>query len=276
MKSPSASPTREFDQLVTVIRRLRRECPWDRKQTHSSLMHSLIEETYEAVESITGRDAPSLCAELGDILMNIVLHTTIAEEKGEFTLREVLDGITDKMIRRHPHVFGTARARTANDVLQRWDELKLQEGRTSVLQGIPSSMPALARARRVQERASRTGFDWKRRSEVWKKVTEEIGEVREVLERSSRKRRAEEFGDLLFALVNYARFLRVDPEESLQRATTKFTKRFVAVERELARRGKNPRHSTLEEMDPIWNSVKKRGRRPGRKAPAPKRRQPSP
>ncbi len=258
MQNVSAAPTREFEQFVTIIRRLRRECPWDRKQTHATLRASLIEEAYEVVESISGKKTEPLQSELGDLLMNIILHTAIAEEKNEFTLRDVLDGISDKMIRRHPHVFGTARLRTAEAVLKRWEQLKLEEGRRSLLDGIPRSMPALLRARRVQQRAAGVGFDWKHRSDVWKKVAEEIREVHETLERSSRHRREEEFGDLLFALVNYARFLRLDPEQALHRATMKFSRRFRAIEKELARRGKSPRTSSLKEMDTIWNAVKKR------------------
>ncbi len=249
-------PTREFEQFVTIIRRLRRECPWDRKQTHATLRASLIEETYEVVESVTARRTAELKAELGDLLMNILLHTAIAEEQGEFTLRDVLDEITDKMLRRHPHVFGTERLRTSEEVLSRWEQLKLKEGRRSILDGIPRSMPALLRARRVQQRAAGVGFDWKRRMDVWAKVAEEIQEVGETLNRSSRKRREEEFGDLLFALVNYARFLRLDPEVALHKATTKFTKRFRGIEKELARRGKSARTSSLKEMDAIWNQLK--------------------
>jgi tetrapyrrole methylase family protein/MazG family protein len=261
MNVPPTIPGREFDQLVAVIRRLRRECPWDRKQTHQSLSHNLLEESYEAVDAVSRRDSNALSSELGDVLMIVLLHATIAEQAGEFTLRDILDGITDKMIRRHPHVFGPARARSAGEVVRRWHEIKLREGRSSVLEGIPQSSPALARARKVQERASHVGFDWKRRADVWKKVAEEIGEVHDIIERAPKRRREEEFGDLLFALVNYGRFLRVDPETSLQRATTKFMKRFVAVERALARRGRSPSESSLEEMDHLWNEIKEKRKR---------------
>jgi len=260
MSKAEPAAAREFEQLVTVIRRLRRECPWDRKQTHASLRATLIEEAYEVVESITAKKREPLKSELGDLLMNIILHATIAEEKKEFTLRDVLDEITDKMIRRHPHVFGTTRLRTAGEVLDRWEQLKLKEGRHSLLDGIPRSMPALLRARRVQQRAAGVGFDWKRRKDVWRKAVEEMREVRDTLERSTHRRREEEFGDLLFALVNYARFLGLDAETALHRATTKFTRRFQGIERELGRRGKNVRASSLKEMDAIWNELKKKGR----------------
>jgi XTP/dITP diphosphohydrolase len=261
MHATTLLPTKEFELLVTIIRRLRRECPWDRKQTHASLRSSLIEEAYEVAESVSARNTGALRSELGDLLMNIILHATIAEQKREFTLREVLDEITDKMIRRHPHVFGTTKARTTNDVLRRWEQIKLAEGRRSLLDGIPRALPALMRARRVQERAARAGFDWRRRSDVWAKVTEEVREVHGTLERGSRQRREEEFGDLLFALVNYARFLRLDPEHALQRATAKFTKRFRGIEKELARRGRNVHNSSLGEMDAIWNTLKSKEKR---------------
>ncbi len=259
--STSSPPTKEFELFVTIIRRLRRECPWDRKQTHATLRASLIEEAYEVVESVANRNIGALKSELGDLLMNIILHATIAEQKGEFTLRDVLDEITDKMIRRHPHVFGNAKARTTNEVLRRWEQIKLAEGRSSLLDGIPQALPALMRARRVQERAAKAGFDWKRRGDVWAKVAEELREVRGTLERGSRRQREEEFGDLLFALVNYARFLRLDPEHALHRATAKFRKRFRGIEKELTRRGKSVHNSSLREMDAIWNTLKSKENR---------------
>lgn len=261
MPATPTVPTKEFELFVTIIRRLRRECPWDRKQTHASLRTSLLEEAYEVVESVTTRDVDALKSELGDLLMNIMLHATIAEQRREFTLREVFDEITDKMIRRHPHVFGTAKARTTRDVLRRWEQIKLAEGRTSLLDGIPRALPALMRARRVQERAAKAGFDWKRRSDVWAKVAEELREVHGTLERGSRRRREEEFGDLLFALVNYGRFLKLDPEHALHRATAKFSRRFRGIEKELSRRGTSVHHASLQEMDAIWNAMKHREKR---------------
>lgn len=253
-------PTRELEQFVTVVRRLRRECPWDRKQTHASLRAGLIEETFEAAEAITHRRFDHLREELGDILLHVVLQSTIAEETGRFTLRDVVDTATDKMIRRHPHVFGSSAARTEQEVLQAWNDIKMREGRRSLLDGVPASLPALMRAQRLQMRASKVGFDWKHPEEVWKKVREELEELRRTLRRGTKRRREEEFGDFLFALVNYARFLTIDPEHALTRANSKFLRRFRAIEKELKRRGQDIHSATLAEMDAIWNASKKKKR----------------
>jgi len=254
-------PAREMEQFVVLVRRLRRECPWDRRQTHESLREGLIEETYEVVESITDRRIDELKGELGDLLLHVFLQATIAEEAREFTLRDVLDDVTDKMIRRHPHVFGQVRARTAAQVKRNWEQIKMSEGRTSVLEGVPRTLPALLQARRVQERAAKVGFDWKRSEEIWLKVREELEELRKTLRRAGPARRTEEFGDVLFSLVNYARFLRVDPEHALHGTTAKFSLRFRQIERELRLRGRDIRQASLKEMDAIWNEVKKRKRR---------------
>lgn len=251
-------PVREFRQFVKIVRRLRTECPWDREQTHQSLRHTLIEETYEVVEALDRNNHADLKGELGDLLLHVVMQATIAEESREFTLKEVLDGINAKLIRRHPHVFGAVQVQDAHDVKRNWERLKLSEGRTSVLQGVPKGMPALQRAQRIQERASHVGFDWKRRSDVWKKVLEEADELRRALRNRNRKRREEELGDYMFALVNYARFVGVNPETALRRTTETFTARFQHIERELQRRGKDIHSSTLEEMDALWNDAKKR------------------
>ncbi|HEX9007152.1 MAG TPA: nucleoside triphosphate pyrophosphohydrolase [Bacteroidota bacterium] len=251
-------PTREIEQFITVVRRLRRDCPWDRRQTHGSLRASLIEEAYEVSESITRRRLDELKGELGDLLLHIVLQATIAEQEGVFTLREVLDGVTDKMIRRHPHVFGKVRARTSAQVKDNWETIKLAEGRSSLLEGVPTALPALLRARRIQERAAKVGFDWKRREEVWQKVQEEMEEFRQTLAGAGAIRREEEFGDILFSLVNYARFMRIDPEHALHRTTGKFARRFRQIERAMRAQGKDIRHASLEEMDAIWNRIKKR------------------
>jgi len=254
----SRIPVRKFEEFVGIVRRLRKECPWDREQTHATLRDMLIEEAYEVVETIDEHDAAGLRNELGDILLHIVMHATIAEERGTFTLREVFEGITSKLIRRHPHVFGTRIVRNASDVRKNWHELKMAEGRASVLEGIPKGLPALQRALNVQERASRVGFDWKERDDVWKKVVEELAELREVLQRRSFERKEEELGDFLFAIVNYSRFVGINPERALRRATTKFMERFHDVESALRRRGKAPGNSTLEEMDALWNRAKRR------------------
>ena len=254
-------PHKDIEAFIRVIRRLRRDCPWDRKQTHRSLRHSLIEETYEVVEALDRSDMTELSKELGDVLLHVVLQATIAEQAGEFTFRDVLRQETEKLIRRHPHVFGTVKAGTADQVKQNWERIKMKEGRTSVLEGVPPSMPALLRALRVQQRAAKVGFDWENEDQVWKKVREELEEVREALRGGRHPEKEEEFGDLLFALVNYARFLKINPEHALRGTIGKFTKRFHYIEAQLAKRGKTAHDSTLKEMDALWEEAKAKSRR---------------
>ena len=260
-KRPPPIPITEFKDFVRIVRRLRRECPWDRQQTHRSLRASLIEETYEVIQALDEGNYEELRKELGDVLLHIGMHATIAEEGGDFTLQAILQGINDKLIRRHPHVFGKKRVRGASEVKRNWEKLKMDEGRVSVLQGVPRGMPALQRAQRIQERAAKVGFDWKRRDEVWKKVREEMEELRETLHASSARRREEEFGDLLFALVNYARFVSVNPEQALRRTTEKFAYRFRYIEQAMRSRGEDIHNSTLERMDELWNEAKRMKRR---------------
>ncbi len=259
---PSRIPVKELRNLITIVRRLRRECPWDREQTHRSIRDMLIEEAYEVVETIDEHDPEDLKKELGDILLHIVMHATIAEEEGEFTLEDVVREISRKLIRRHPHVFGRQKVRDAAEVKKNWEQLKMAEGRASVLDGVPKGLPALQQALNVQERASRVGFDWKKKSDVWKKVREELEELKATLETRSAHRREEELGDFLFALVNYARFIGINPESALRMTIRKFGERFRFIERELKNRGGSINASTLEEMDALWNRAKQReGRR---------------
>jgi MazG family protein len=246
-----------FADYVQVVRKLRKECPWDREQTHQSIRHSLIEEAYEVVEAIDHKDLNDLKLELGDLLLHVVLHSIIAEEEKAFTIESVVSESSAKLIRRHPHVFGDTKVRSADDVKNNWEKIKLSEGRTSLMDGVPKKMPSLLRAHRLQEKASKVGFDWKRKEDVWEKVVEEIDELHGAEKKRSHDRLEEEFGDLLFALVNYARFLKVNPESALSRSTKKFTRRFQRIEDEIRRRGKKLEHSTLEEMDAIWNEGKK-------------------
>lgn len=253
-------PVREFRRFVVIVRRLRKECPWDRKQTHRSLRESLLEETYEVLDALGRRDASDLSQELGDLLLHVAMHSVIAEGSREFTFADVLTGISDKLVRRHPHVFGAARAARARDVLKNWEQIKMSEGRRSVLEGIPRHLPALQHAMRVQRRASAVGFDWKRTGDVLKKVAEEAREVRSA---RGKRRREEEFGDLLFALVNYARFTGVNPEHALRGTVARFTRRFQYVERRLAARGIRPGDASLGTMDRFWEEAKRKraGRR---------------
>ena len=250
-------PAREFRRFLLIVRRLRKECPWDRKQTHRSLRESLLEETYEVLDAVDRRDAADLSQELGDLMLHIAMHATIAEESGEFTFARVLAGITDKLVRRHPHVFGNVRAKGARDVLKNWEQLKMDEGRRSVLEGIPRGLPAIQRAMKVQRRAAAVGFDWKKTNDVLEKVKEEADEVRSA---RGRKKREEEFGDLLFALVNYARFTGVNPERALRGTVERFTRRFQYVERGLAARGIRTGDASLRAMDALWEEAKKKWR----------------
>jgi MazG family protein len=251
-------PGRELATFITIVRRLRRECPWDREQTHQSIRHSLIEEAYEVVEALDENNIDELKNELGDLLLHVVMHATMAEQAHEFTLKQVVKEIIDKLIRRHPHVFGSKKVDNASEVKHNWEKLKMDEGRHSLLEGIPKGMPALQRALKVQERASKVGFDWETEGDVWNKVREEGEELVKVLKLKQKKRQEEEFGDYLFALVNYARFININPENALRGTIEKFTRRFTYIERELRKRGKNPHNSTLEEMDRLWNKAKKK------------------
>jgi XTP/dITP diphosphohydrolase len=246
-----------FDEFVAITKRLRTECPWDREQTHASIRQHLIEEAYEVVESIEKEQWDELRKELGDLLLHVVFHANIAEERSEFTLDDVIRGISEKMVFRHPHVFGTATVDGAAHVAQNWEKLKLQEGRSSVLEGVPKEMPALLRAQRVQEKASKVGFDWNHRDDAWKKVEEETKELHEALEHGSASQAESEMGDLLFAIVNYARFVQINPEHALRRTIEKFTRRFQHVERRLKEEGKDIHATSLEEMDALWNEAKR-------------------
>ena len=257
-----------FLNLVEITKRLRAECPWDREQTHESIRMSLIEEAYEVVEAIDGRAHDDLRKELGDLLLHVLFHSNIAEERHEFTLEEVITGLTEKLIFRHPHVFGDVKVGNAHEVKQNWEKLKMQEGRTSLMDGVPKELPALLRAHRLQDKASKAGFDWEKREDVWKKVEEELGELhREVGDQAgpeaghtsgeaNRERMEMEFGDLLFALVNYARFLHVNPEIALRGTIEKFIARFQYIERRLKETGKDVHSSTLGEMDALWREAK--------------------
>lgn len=260
-KSYPSIPHTDFAEFIRIVRRLRKDCPWDRKQTHRSLRHSLIEETYEVVEALDRGNLLHLREELGDLFLHAILQATIAEQAGEFTLRDVLRYESAKLIRRHPHVFGTTRVRGEKEVLRNWERIKLSEGRKSLLEGVPRSMPGLQRALRVQQRASKVGFDWENEDQVWEKVREELEEVRHALRSRKQAKKDEEFGDLLFALVNYARFLKINPENALRHTIDKFMRRFRFIERELAKRGKTVHESSLKEMDYYWEKAKKRKKR---------------
>lgn len=248
----------EFKRLIEIVKRLRKDCPWDREQTHESLRQSFIEETYEAIEAIDHRLWQELRNELGDVLLHVALQSAIAEEQSEFTLEDVIRRINEKLIRRHPHVFGEKSAVDLSTQKRNWEKIKLSEGRHSVVEGVPKEMPALLRALRLQEKAAKVGFDWNNAEEVWKKVTEEIHELHEAVQRQPKESIAEEFGDLLFSLVNYSRFLHVNPEHALRETAEKFVQRFNYIEKKLLEQGKDIYSTPLKEMDALWNEAKKK------------------
>jgi MazG family protein len=250
-------------ELMGVVDRLRSEqgCPWDRQQTAQSLLPYLLEETHEVMESVTADDARALREELGDLLLHIVFQGSLASEQGRFTLGDSIRTVIDKLIRRHPHVFGDQPAADTAVIRQRWEAAKQREkGRVSVLDGVPLTLPALNRARRLQEKASSVGFDWQQVDDVWAKVAEEIDELREACTAGNHAAMQEEFGDVLFSLVNLGRFLGLSGEDALRQAIGKFEQRFRGIEQELARRGRRIEDATLDEMDGIWNRLRQEGK----------------
>ncbi len=257
----------KFQEFVKIVKRLRKECPWDREQTNDSIKAATIEEAYEVVEAIDNKDYEELKKELGDLLLHVIFHSTIAEESNYFNLEDVIDSIQEKLIRRHPHVFGNTKVSDAEEVKKNWEEIKLEEGRKSVVDGVPVNLPALQRAHRLQEKASKVGFDWENKEDVWKKVIEEIEEMHEIENLKSQipnlkdeeinEKLESEIGDVFFALVNYSRFLGINPENALRRTNEKFIKRFNYVEKKIVESGKSLRESSLKEMDIYWEESKK-------------------
>lgn len=246
----------QFLELVAIIQRLRKECPWDSVQTNDSIKAATIEEAYEVVQAIDEKDYTELKKELGDLLLHVVFHTVIAEESGHFHLSDVIREITEKLIRRHPHIFSDTKADTAEEVKQNWETIKLEEGRKSVIDGLPIHLPALQRAHRMQDKVAKVGFDWNHIDDVWGKVEEEMGELKEAVQLKNQDEIENEFGDLLFSLVNYARFVNVNPEDALRRTIAKFESRFHYIEDRLAENNKKITESNLEEMDKYWNESK--------------------
>jgi len=257
MKSKVAE---EFIRLVTIMDDLREKCPWDKKQTIQSLRQLTIEETYELVDAISENDWKGIKEELGDLLLHIVFYSRIGSEQKQFTLEEMIEGISEKLIARHPHIYGDVKVSNEEDVKRNWEKLKLKEGKKSVLGGVPRSLPATVKAMRLQEKARQVGFEWENKEQVWHKVEEEIAELKEVIDSGQQEKIEEEFGDLVFSLINYARFLRIDAENALERTNKKFIHRFTQMEQQAMTSGKDLEKMTLEEMDSIWNSIKQQGR----------------
>ncbi len=246
-----------FERLLTVMDELREKCPWDKKQTMESLRHLTIEETYELTDAILDKDLGNIKKELGDVLLHIVFYARIASETGEFDIADVMDSLCEKLIHRHPHIYGDVKADSPEEVKKNWEKLKLKEGNKSVLSGVPVSLPAMVKASRIQEKARAVGFDWDNPEQVWDKVNEELAEFKtEVENKASQEKIEDELGDVFFSLINYARFMNANPEDALEKTNKKFIKRFQFLESQAALDGKKLDQMTLTEMDVYWNKAK--------------------
>ena len=247
-----------FGRFLDVLDELREKCPWDRKQTNSSLRPNTIEECFELSDALVVDDTQNICKELGDVLLHVAFYAKIAQEKQQFDMKDVCDRLCDKLIYRHPHVFGEAVAETAGEVCKNWEQLKMTEkdGNKTVLSGVPNSMPSLIKAYRMQEKAANVGFDWENKEDVWAKVKEEIAEVEEEMKNNNTVNLEKEFGDLLFSLVNASRLYGINPDNALELTNNKFRSRFNYVEERSIGQGRNLRDMLLEEMDALWNEAK--------------------
>lgn len=246
-----------FDRLLTIMDELREQCPWDRKQTMESLRHLTIEETYELGDAILDNDLDEVKKELGDLLLHIVFYAKIGSETGDFDMADVANDICEKLISRHPHIYGDVEVADEEEVKQNWEKLKLKEGKKSVLEGVPKSLPALVKANRIQDKVAGVGFDWEASEQVFEKLKEELEELQHEVHENNREKMEQEFGDVLFSMINYARFLKVDPENALERTNKKFIKRFQYLEEKAALQGKSLKEMTLAEMDVFWEEAKK-------------------
>lgn len=247
-----------FKKLLEIMDDLRAQCPWDKEQTFESLRHLTIEETYELSEAVLEKDIDGIKKELGDLMLHLVFYAKIGEEHKAFDIGDVLKYINDKLIFRHPHIYGDVKVNDAKNVKDNWEKLKLKEGRKSVLSGVPVALPPLVKAYRIQEKANGVGFDWEKPEQVWEKVLEELGELKHEVEKGGEKDKMEhELGDLMFALVNYARFINVNPEDALERTNKKFIKRFQHLESKATEMGRSLKDMTLDEMDVFWEEAKK-------------------
>jgi MazG family protein len=266
-KLKKENPVKEFDEFVSIVKRLRNECPWDKEQTHESIRHLILEEAYEVIEAIDEKNYEDLMKELGDLLLHVAFNAVIAEGNNKFDLKDVLNAINEKLIARHPHVFGDVKVSGTKEVLKNWEHIKLGEGRKSLLDGVPKELPSLTRAYRLQEKSSKVGFDWNSSEDAFKKLEEELQEFKNAAEKKKGKsgkvessnvgELETELGDILFSIVNYSRFLNINPENALRKTISKYIKRFKFIEETLEKRGKKITESNLEEMDGIWNESKK-------------------
>ncbi|GIZ09827.1 nucleoside triphosphate pyrophosphohydrolase [Flavobacterium sp. UMI-01] len=246
-----------FDRLLTIMDELRAQCPWDKKQTLQSLRHLTIEETYELGDAILDNDLEEIKKELGDLMLHIVFYAKIGSETQDFDIADVCNEICDKLIHRHPHIYGDTVVESEEEVKQNWEKLKLKEGKKSVLEGVPKSLPALVKASRIQDKVKGVGFDWEEPHQVWDKVQEELGELQAEIASGNQDKMEAEFGDVLFSMINYARFLKINPEDALERTNKKFIKRFQYLENKAQEMGKTLSDMTLAEMDVFWEEAKR-------------------
>ena len=252
-----ANQLKAFDRLLTIMDELRAQCPWDKKQTIESLRHLTIEETYELGDAILDNDLQEVKKELGDVLLHIVFYSKIGSETNDFDIADVCNSICEKLIHRHPHIYGDVKVENEADVKRNWENLKLKEGKTSVLEGVPKSLPALVKANRIQDKVAGVGFDWDKPEQVWEKVEEELDEFKTEVALKNNDAIESEFGDVLFSLVNYARFLNINPENALERTNKKFTKRFQYLEAKAKAQNRSLNEMSLSEMDVFWEEAKK-------------------
>jgi XTP/dITP diphosphohydrolase len=250
-----------FRRLLEVLDTLREKCPWDKKQTNESLRPNTIEETYELCDALIKDDTANICKELGDVLMHVCFYAKIGSEKQQFDIADVCNKLCDKLIYRHPHVYGDNVANSAGDVVKSWEQLKLNEkdGNKTLLSGVPASLPSLIKAYRIQDKARNVGFDWENKEDVWDKVKEEIQEYQTEIDNMDKEKATDEFGDLMFSLINAARLYNIDPDNALERTNQKFIRRFNFVEQQTIQQGCNLKDMTLQEMDNLWNEAKKQG-----------------
>ena len=247
----------KFDNLVKIMRKLRTECSWDSVQTFDSIKSATLEETYEVIEAIDEKNYDELKNELGDLLLHILFHSVIAEDKKLFTINDVIDSISDKLVRRHPHIFADVKVENNKEIERNWEKIKMSEGRDSILEGIPKNLPELQKATRMQEKVSKIGFDWENKEDVWKKVIEEIEEMHESERCGDKELFEKEMGDVFFALINYSRFLGISAEDALRRTNKKFINRFTYIEKKLKENNKSITETSLQEMDKYWEESKK-------------------
>ena len=247
----------DISRLVNILDELREKCPWDKKQNIHTLRQQTIEETYELADAITEKNWNGIKEELGDLLLHVLFYAKIGNEQNEFTLQEVIDGICDKLIKRHPHIYGNVKVADDEDVKKNWEQIKLAEGKKSVLSGVPKSLPATVKAMRIEEKAKQVGFEWANKEQVWEKVEEEKAELLEAVRSGNNVHVEEEAGDLFFSVINYVRFLKVDAENALELTNKKFIKRFTLMEENVLQRGMKLSEMTLAEMDAIWDEIKK-------------------